>query len=79
MIDKFNQTAVVIVEVTEKGKRPELKYVTIGNIGKNATEAEFAKDALDYIKCDGTMEVKEVVFADSEKYRTFIEDSMLNR
>lgn len=79
MLDTFNQTAVVIVEVTEKGKRPELKYVTIGNIGKSATEEEFAKDALDYIKCDGTMEVKAVVFADSEKYRTFIEDCMLIR
>lgn len=78
MINKFDQTAIVIVEVTEEGKSPDLKYVTIGNIGRNATDAEFAEEALNYIKSAGKKEVKAVVFANNEQYRIFIENNIHN-
>ncbi len=76
MIPHFNQTAIVIVEVTEKDKSPDIKYVTIGINGGNVTKAEIAEDALNYIKSDGKKEVKEVFLANNESYRTFIEKNL---
>ena len=48
-MEKFNQTAIVIVEINEKGKAPKTRYVTIGIIGESLDTTELGVDALKYV------------------------------
>lgn len=73
-MDNFNQTAIVIVEINEEGKAPETRYVTIGIIGECADSTELGIDALAYLESTtGIKTIKEIIVADSDKYKLFIE------
>lgn len=75
-IKQFDSTAIVVVEINNEGKAPETKYITIGTIGKT-TEEELGKDALSYLKEEkGKKEVKKIFYADSEKYRKYLENAI---
>lgn len=78
MLEKFNQTAIIIIEITNEGKAPETRYVTIGVIGENSDKNELGKEALNYINTNGKKEVKEVIIADGDKYKEFIETNLAN-
>lgn len=73
MLEKFDQTAIVIVEITEEGKAIETQYVTIGVVGKNIDKCEIGIDALNYVNATGKKKVKEIIIANNEQYRTFLE------
>ena len=74
---KFNQTAIVIVEINEKGKALETRYVTIGIIGKCLDTTELGIEALEYLKSiNGIKTVKDIIVADSDKYQEFLEHSI---
>lgn len=76
-MEKFNQTAVVIVEINEKEKAPETRYVTIGIMGKCLDATELGIEALEYLKSiNGIKTVKDIIVADSDKYQEFLEHSI---
>lgn len=75
-MNSFNQTAIVIVEINEEGKAPETRYVTIGIAGEHIDTTALGIDALEYLKSTtGIKTVKEIIVADSDKYKLFIEQS----
>lgn len=78
MLEKFDQTAIVIVEITEEGKAIETQYVTIGVVGKNINQNEIKEDALNYVNTTGKKEVKATFFADNGQYKTFIDTNLAN-
>ena len=76
-MEKFNHTAIVIVEINEKEKAPETRYVTIGIIGESLDTTELGVDALKYLSSiTGTKTVKDVLVADSDRYQEFLEQSI---
>ncbi len=56
---------------------PDIRYVTIGCMGKKESNEELAKDALDYLKKDGKKYiVKQVIRIDGEIYSKFLETNI---
>ena len=77
-IEHFTSTAIVIVEIKNEEKISEIRYITIGTVGK-ATEADLGKDALLYLNnVKGQKEVKRIIFSNSEKYRDYLENAINN-
>ena len=72
-MERFNQTSIVIVEITPENKAPEIQYVTIGSMGKKTSDLELAKEALKYVTVKGLKEVKQIIVADSDDYKHFLE------
>lgn len=75
-----SSTALVIVEITEASKAPELKYVSV------FTESIFEETistielvALDYLKdIEGQKTVKSIIFLKDEEYREIIKNQLFD-
>lgn len=79
MRQKFSQTAIVIIKITRQNNSEEIKYVTIGNIGRELSESELKEEALSYLADEqGSKAVVSVMSANSEQYRQFLENNIVN-
>lgn len=78
----MEKSALVILEIIEHGKAPDLKYITINSIGiGNRTDVEFAFDAIDYLRENpnfsqtATITTKSVIrFGDYSAYKLFLDN-----
>ena len=75
---KFDKTAIVIVEILQEDKPIEVRYVTIGLVGNDSWQ-DLRSHALEYLKdVEGVKRVKDILCADSEAYRMFLENNLNN-
>lgn len=75
-----SSTALVIVEITEASKAPELKYVSV--FTESILDESFSKielDALDYLKeIEGVKTIKSIICLKDEEYRKIIENQLFD-
>ena len=76
-MEKFNQAAIVAIEIQEEGKVPKTQYVTIGGMGSSMEQNELEELALYEVKSVGTRTLKEIIKVDPEEYQEFIEHYLL--
>lgn len=46
----YNSSALIIIEVNEPNKAPDLRYITVGSSDLNRSDAEFTASAIAYFK-----------------------------
>ncbi|MBD3584022.1 hypothetical protein [Flavobacterium selenitireducens] len=74
----MNSNALIILEIKEPNKAPDLRYITISSSLVNKLDSEFGQTALEIFKSEKkyssetTITVKQVIrFGDYDSYKTF--------
>lgn len=78
-----NSYALIILEINEPNKAPDLRYITVGSSNLHETDVQFANSAIAYFKAGSnypsgtTFSLKGVQRFDSkEKYLQFFDNQL---
>ena len=74
-MNKFDKTAIVIIDTQKGDSAHETHYVTFGVLG-NTSKEELEEEALRFINIDAKKSIRQILVCDSEKYRKYLESEL---
>lgn len=81
----YNSSALIIIEINEPKKAPDIRYITVDTSGFQKSDDEFAESAIAYFKngrnypTDTTFNLRAVQrFESSDSYIKFLQNQLLD-